>query len=89
MTPHDSLALPLYSNAERDELSHLEYFLERLAALRDRGLIAAEPYATVLGESLSRRESIHRAGRTACCCAGRGARRHSARRGDPMCGASC
>src|SRR5262249_53594769 len=41
----------------------------RLAELRDRGLIAVEPYATVLGESQSRRETIDRAGRYARCMA--------------------
>jgi tetratricopeptide (TPR) repeat protein len=69
MAPHDPNVEPLFSNAERDELAHLDYFLERLAVLHDRGLIAAGPYATVLGESQSRRETIERAGRYARCLA--------------------
>jgi tetratricopeptide (TPR) repeat protein len=69
MAPYDPNALPLYSNAERDELAYLDYFLEQLARLRDRELIAAGPYATILGESQSRRETIERAGRYARCMA--------------------
>jgi pilus assembly protein TadC len=47
MPPHDPIVEPLFSIAERDELNHLEYFLDRLASLRDRGLIAPDAYGTV------------------------------------------
>jgi tetratricopeptide (TPR) repeat protein len=70
MAPHDSIIEPLFSSAERDELNHLDYFLERLAALRDRSLIAPDAYGTVLDESQTRREALHRAGRYARCLAG-------------------
>jgi tetratricopeptide (TPR) repeat protein len=70
MPPHDPFIEPLFSSAERDELDHLDYFLERLAALRDRGLIAPDAYGTVLDESQTRRETLHRAGRYARCLAG-------------------
>ena len=54
---------PLLSAADRDELSHLDYLLARLMELRDRGLIAADSYATVVAESQSKRDAIERQGR--------------------------
>ncbi len=53
---------PFLSPTERDELGHLEYLLSRLDELRDRGLIAAESYETIRGESESRRTAIARDG---------------------------
>ncbi len=62
MSP-DSLTIePLLSAADRDELSHLEYLLARLMELKDRGLIAADSYATVVAESQSKRDAIERQG---------------------------
>ena len=58
MPSYDPIIEPVFSNAERDELAHLDYFLERLAELRDRGLIAADDYVIVRDESQSRREKI-------------------------------
>ena len=62
MSP-DSLTIePLLSAADREELSHLEYLLARLMELKDRGLIAADSYATVVAESQSKRDAIERQG---------------------------
>ena len=72
MPSHDAILEPVFSNAERDELAHLDYFIERLAELHDRGLIATGDYGTVRDESQSRREKIQQAGRYARCMARRG-----------------
>ena len=67
MAPSDQKLEPVLSNAESDELGHLEYFLAKLADLRDRGLIAPEAYDTAASESQSRRASINRAGQYEAC----------------------
>jgi len=54
---------PAYTEAEREELGHLEYLVARLDELRQRGLLAPEAYATVVTESRGRREAIEREGR--------------------------
>ena len=72
MPSYDPIIEPAFSNAERDELAHLDYFLERMAELRDRGLIAADDYAIVRDEGQNRREKIGQQGRYARCMAGRG-----------------
>lgn len=53
---------PFLSPVERNELGHLDYLVARLAELRDRGLITAESYQTILGESQGRRQAIGRDG---------------------------
>jgi tetratricopeptide (TPR) repeat protein len=67
MPPSDQTLEPVFSNAESDELGHLEYFLAKLAELRDRGLIAPEAYDTAARESQGRRASIDRAGQYEAC----------------------
>src|ERR1022692_1884992 len=67
MSPSKSKLEPQFSTAERDELGHIDYLLERLAELRDRGLNAADSYSTAAGESLSKRDAIDRAGHYAAC----------------------
>ena len=63
MSPSTLTIEPLLSAADREELSHLDYLLARLVELRDRGLIAADSYATVVAESQSKRDAIERQGR--------------------------
>jgi tetratricopeptide (TPR) repeat protein len=53
---------PLLSTAERAELAHLDYLLERMKELLERQLIGPESYATVVAESRDRREAIERRG---------------------------
>ena len=53
---------PAFSDAEREELGHLDYLDARLDELRDRGLIAPEAYATVVAESQGRRQAIELSG---------------------------
>ena len=67
MAPNDPKLEPLLSIAERDELGHLDYFLKRLADLRDRGLITPDAYATAASEGDNRRATINRAGEYAAC----------------------
>ena len=59
--------------AQREELGHLDYFLERLAELRNRGLIAPDAYATASSEGQSRRAAIN-ASRRICSLHGQGSR---------------
>ena len=50
MATLDTAIEPELSASEREELSHLEYFRQRLEELRDRDLIAAGACETVLAE---------------------------------------
>ena len=63
MSPSTLTIEPLLSAADREELSHLDYLLARMAELRDRGLIVADSYATVVAESQGKRDAIERQGR--------------------------
>ena len=54
---------PAFSDAEREELGHLDYLVARLDELRERGLIAPEACATVVAESQGRRQAIELSGR--------------------------
>jgi tetratricopeptide (TPR) repeat protein len=54
---------PLLSAADREELSNLDYLLARMVELRDRELIVADSYATVVAESQGKRDAIERQGR--------------------------
>ncbi|MFI5459899.1 MAG: tetratricopeptide repeat protein [Isosphaerales bacterium] len=65
MSPNEMTIEPVLSPSERDEIGHLDYLLGRLVELRDRGLIPAESYATVVAESQARRQAIEHAGRYA------------------------
>ena len=58
---------PVFSAAEREELGHLDYFLDRLQELLDRELITPEAYATARTESAGRRAAIDRAGQYLAC----------------------
>src|SRR5271166_4746853 len=48
--------------AERQELSHLDYFRRKIEELRDRGLIAGNSFETISSEIRLRREAIDRHG---------------------------
>ena len=50
MSAVSSTIEPLLSAGERDELGHLDYLLEQMKDLLERGLIAADSYATVVAE---------------------------------------
>jgi tetratricopeptide (TPR) repeat protein len=63
MSPSTLTIEPLLSAADREELSHLDYLLARMMELRDRGLIVADSYATVVAESRGKRDAIERQGR--------------------------
>ena len=67
MSPRDAIIEPEFSTAERDEIAHLDYFLDRLAELFGRGLIGPEAHASVVDESQTRRRAIERAGQYAAC----------------------
>ncbi len=67
MSPSEETLEPAYTDAQREELGHIDYFLERLAGLRDRGLIECAAFDTAAGEVMSRRETIHRAGQYEAC----------------------
>jgi hypothetical protein len=58
---------PEYSDADRQELSGLAFFRTELDRLRDRGLITAESYATVVGETDARRAAIENRGSALAC----------------------
>ena len=62
MATLDTAIEPELSTFESDELSHLEYFRQRLEELRARDLIAAGACETVLAEGRARRETILRHG---------------------------
>ncbi len=53
---------PLLSAGERDELGHLDYLIEQMKNLLERGMIAADSYATVVAEGQRRRETIEQQG---------------------------
>ncbi len=53
---------PVYTPSELDEMVGLDYLLLRLEEFRNRGLIAAESFQTVIAESQARRQTIERAG---------------------------
>ena len=63
MSPTNATIEPVFSEAERDELGHLEYLVARLEELRQRGLIASDAHATVVAESQGRRQAIELSGR--------------------------
>jgi len=65
MYPTEMTIEPIYSPPECDELGRLDYLVERLTELRNRGLITPDAYATVAAESQARRQAIERAGRYA------------------------
>ncbi len=67
MSPSDQTLEPVFSAASSDELGHIAYFLERLAELRDRGVIDEHAYDIAAGECMSRREAIDRTGRYESC----------------------
>ena len=67
MSPSDQTLEPVFSDASSDELGHIEYFLERLAELRDRGLIDEHACDIAVGECRSRMDAIDRAGRYEAC----------------------
>src|SRR5262245_29885396 len=69
MSGNEATLEPEFSKEDRDELGHIEYFLERLAELRDRGLIAEQAFDTAAAEGRSRREAIDRTARYAACIA--------------------
>ncbi|HEX3448957.1 MAG TPA: tetratricopeptide repeat protein, partial [Isosphaeraceae bacterium] len=54
---------PVYSDAEREELGHLDYFVARLDDLCQRRLLTPEACATVVAESRGRRAAIDLTGR--------------------------
>ena len=58
---------PDFSKAQADELGHLEYFLAKLAELRDRGLMSPDAFDTAANECQTRRETIDRAGQFEAC----------------------
>src|SRR5208337_4495864 len=53
---------PDLKGAERQELSHLDYFRRKIEELRDRGLIAGDSFETISSEIRLRREAIDRHG---------------------------
>ncbi len=53
---------PELKGAERQELSHLDYFRRKIEELRDRGLIAGDAFVTIGSEIQLRREAIDRHG---------------------------
>ena len=53
---------PELKGAERQELSHLDYFRRKIEDLRDRGLITGDSFATISSEIRLRREAIDRHG---------------------------
>jgi tetratricopeptide (TPR) repeat protein len=63
LRPNDSSPLePSLSPTEREERTCLDYFLEQISRLRERGLIPESSFETIRGESGSRREAIERRG---------------------------
>jgi hypothetical protein len=63
MSLNETVLDPILSAQDRDELGHLDYLNGRLEALKARGLIAPEVYATVFADSEGRRRAIERSGR--------------------------
>ncbi|MGO9913696.1 MAG: hypothetical protein ACLQIB_03135 [Isosphaeraceae bacterium] len=54
---------PRFTDAECQELGHLDYLHARLAELRDRGLLAEDVFTTIAADSQQRRQAIDRNGR--------------------------
>ncbi len=69
MTADTVTIKPEFSKDQADELGHLEYFLAKLAGLRDRGLISSDAFDIAASECESRREIISRAGQFEACMA--------------------
>ena len=62
MTMINETIEPDLKGAERQELSHLDYFRRKIEELRDRGLIAENSFETISSEIRLRREAIDRHG---------------------------
>jgi hypothetical protein len=62
MSPTSDTIEPVYSEAEREELGHLDYLVARLDELCQRGLLTPEVCATVVAESRGRCAAIDLAG---------------------------
>ena len=62
MTMINETIEPDLKGAERQELSHLDYFRRKIEELRDRGLIAGNSFETISSEIRLRREAIDRHG---------------------------
>ena len=62
MTTINETIEPELKGAERQELSHLDYFRRKIEDLRDRGLIAGDSFETISSEIRLRREAIDRHG---------------------------
>ena len=62
MTMIDETIEPELKGAERQELSHLDYFHRKIEELRNRGLIAGDSFETISSEIRLRREAIDRHG---------------------------
>src|SRR5208283_2760384 len=62
MTTINETIEPDLKGAERQELSHLDYFRRKIEDLRDRGLIAGISFETISSEIRLRREAIDRHG---------------------------
>ena len=56
MTMINETIEPDLKGAERQELSHLDYFRRKIEELRDRGLIAGDSFETISSEIRLRRE---------------------------------
>ncbi|MGA7495179.1 MAG: hypothetical protein WBX00_00455, partial [Isosphaeraceae bacterium] len=62
MTMINETIEPDLKGAERQELSHLDYFRRKIEELRDRGLITGNSFETISSEIRLRREAIDRHG---------------------------
>src|SRR5271157_169175 len=62
MTMINETIEPELKGAERQELSHLDYFRRKIEDLRDRGLIAGDSFETISSEIRLRREATDRHG---------------------------
>ncbi len=62
MTTIDETIEPELKGAERQELSHLDYFRRKIEELRDRGLITGDSFETISSEIQLRRQAIDRHG---------------------------
>ncbi len=60
MSPSEITIEPTLSQAQREEMGHLEYLIARLTELRDRGLITPGSCAAVVAETEGRRHEIEK-----------------------------
>jgi len=63
MSPTSDTIEPVFTDAERDELGHLDYLVARLDELCQRGLLTPEARARIVAESRCRRAAIDLIGR--------------------------